>query len=83
MTTVSRVAVQLTRSRNNGQFVNQGLAQHALSLLTRLFWYGRIEHHGAFLNLAENRVQPIPINPAVWRRIGRRGRRVVNAARAA
>jgi PRTRC genetic system ThiF family protein len=64
-------------------FVNQVLAHHALSLLARLFWYGRVEHHGAFLNLAENRVQPIPIKPALWRRMRRRGRRVVNAALAA
>src|SRR5882672_4109117 len=40
-------------------FVNQTVAQHALALLTQLFRYGRIEHHGAFVNVRENRVQPL------------------------
>jgi len=62
--------------------VNQVLAYHALALLTSLFRYGRIEHHGAFVNLRENRVQPIQINPDLWRRIRRRGRRLVLAAAA-
>ena len=60
-------------------FVNQVLAYHALALLTRLFRYGRIEHHGAFVNARENRVQPIAINPQLWRRMRRRGRRVTAA----
>jgi PRTRC genetic system ThiF family protein len=63
-------------------FVNQVLAQHALGLLTRLFRYGRIENHGAFVNLAQNRVQPLPINPAVWRKMSRRGRRFLSEAAA-
>ena len=46
-------------------FVNQTLAQHALALLTRLFRYGRIDHHGAFVNVAQNRVQPLPISPTI------------------
>ena len=54
-------------------FVNQVLAYHALALLTRLFRYGRIEHHGAFVNARENRVQPIAIDPQLWRRMRRRG----------
>jgi PRTRC genetic system ThiF family protein len=60
-------------------FVNQVLAYHALALLTRLFRYGRIEHHGAFVNARENRVQPIAINQELWRRMRRRGRRVTAA----
>ena len=60
-------------------FVNQVLAYHALALLTRLFRYGRIEHHGAFVNARESRVQPIAINPELWRRMRRRGRRVTAA----
>jgi PRTRC genetic system ThiF family protein len=63
-------------------FVNQVLAQHALGLLTRLFRCGRIEHHGAFVNLAQNRVQPLPINPAIWRKMSRRGRRFLSEAAA-
>ncbi len=56
-------------------FVNQLLANHALALLTRLFRYGRIEYHGAFVNVRENRIQPIMIDPALWQRLRRRGRR--------
>lgn len=55
-------------------FVNQTLAHHALGLLARLFRYGWIEHHGAFVNLAQDRVQPLPINPTIWRKMRRRGR---------
>jgi PRTRC genetic system ThiF family protein len=57
-------------------FVNQTLAQHALALLTQLFRYGRINHHGAFVNVAQNRAQPLPISPKEWKRINRRGRRL-------
>jgi PRTRC genetic system ThiF family protein len=57
-------------------FVNQLLAYHALALLTQLFRYARIEHHGAFVNVRENRVQPIWINPALWQRLRKRGRRL-------
>jgi len=56
-------------------FVNQTLAQHALALLTRLFRYGRIDHHGAFVSVAQNRVQPLPISLALWNNMRRRGRR--------
>src|SRR6266508_4491662 len=54
-------------------FVNQTLAQHALALLTQLFRYGRIDHHGAFVNVRENRVQPLMMNAALWRGMRRRG----------
>ena len=64
-------------------FVNQALAYHALALLTRLFRYGRIEHHGAFVNIRENRVHPLTINAVAWRKIGRRGRRSLATAEAA
>jgi PRTRC genetic system ThiF family protein len=56
-------------------FVNQTLANHALGLLARLLRYGSIEHHGAFVNLGSNRVQPLLIDPEVWKRIQRRNRR--------
>ena len=61
-------------------FVNQTLANHALGLLARLFRYGAIEHHGAFVNLQSNRVQPLAIDPDVWKRLRRRGRRFVQQA---
>ncbi len=63
-------------------FVNQVLAYHALALLTQLFRYGRITHHGAFVNVRENRVQPIWINPALWQRLRWRGRRLMSASAA-
>ena len=56
-------------------FVNQTLAQHALALLTRLFRYGRIDHHGAFINVAQNHVQPLLISADEWRKMNRRGRK--------
>jgi PRTRC genetic system ThiF family protein len=55
-------------------FVNQVLAYHALALLTQLFRYGRLDHHGAFVNVRQSRVQPILINPALWQKLCRRGR---------
>jgi PRTRC genetic system ThiF family protein len=61
-------------------FVNQTLAQHALALLTRLFRYGRIDHHGAFVNIAQNRVQPLAISPEEWKKMRRRGSRYLGNA---
>ena len=56
-------------------FVNPTLANHALALLARLFRYGSIEHHGAFVNVAGQRVQPLAVDPGVWQRLRRRARR--------
>jgi PRTRC genetic system ThiF family protein len=61
-------------------FVNQVLVYHALALLTQLFRYGRITHHGAFVNVRESYVQPLRINPAVWKRLRRRSRRSLASA---
>jgi PRTRC genetic system ThiF family protein len=61
-------------------FVNQTLANHALGLLARLFRYGAIEHHGAFVNLQSNRVQPLAIDPKIWKRLRRRGRLLIQQA---
>ena len=44
-------------------FVNQTLAYHALALLARLFQYGSTEYHGAFVNVAGSRVQPLLAEP--------------------
>jgi PRTRC genetic system ThiF family protein len=43
-------------------FINQVLANHALSLLGRLF-AGGIDHHGGYVNLATGRCSPIPVPP--------------------
>lgn len=42
-------------------YVNQVLAQHGLALLSQLFRYGEIRHHGGFVNLRDGRVIPIPV----------------------
>src|SRR6185436_5909398 len=47
-------------------FVNQALAYHALALLTRLLLFGRLEHHGAFVNVAASRVQAVMIDACRW-----------------
>lgn len=62
-------------------FTNAALAQHALALLARLFRHGSVDHHGAFVNIANGRVHPIPVNPAAWRRMRRRGRAFTEANR--
>lgn len=56
-------------------FVNPALANHALALLARLFRHGEITHHGAFVNVAGSRVQPIGVDPALWNALRRRGKR--------
>jgi PRTRC genetic system ThiF family protein len=51
-------------------FVNPTLASHALALLTRLFRYGSISYHGAFLGLASiASVQALRIDPKHWQRL--------------
>lgn len=54
-------------------FTNQALAQHALALLARLFRYGKITCHGAFVDVAGARSVPLPVDPKLWRRLRRRG----------
>ncbi len=53
-------------------FINQTVAYHGLALLARLFRYGRLSHHGGFINLSTGRVSPLPVNLAVWQRIAKR-----------
>jgi len=55
-------------------FVNPTLAYHALALLARLFRYGSTEYHGAFVNVAGSRVQPLVAEPQTWRALRLRGR---------
>lgn len=42
-------------------FVNQSVAVHALDILWRMFRYGRIEHHGCFIDQANYTVRPISV----------------------
>jgi PRTRC genetic system ThiF family protein len=51
-------------------FVNPTLASHALALLARLFRYGTISYHGAFVSLSSlSSVQALRIDPKYWRRL--------------
>ncbi len=51
-------------------FVNQAVVTPALQLLWLLFRYGRTSWCGAFVNLATGRMNPIPVDPEAWARIG-------------
>ena len=42
-------------------FINQILANHGLALLSRLFRYGSIEHHGGWINLETGHVRGVPV----------------------
>ena len=70
-------------------FVNQTLAYQALALLAQFFRNGRLTYHGGFINLATGRMSPLPVDPAVWKRISdsklgtKRSTPAVNAARLA
>jgi hypothetical protein len=56
-----------------GPFVNPTLANHALALLTRLFRYGSISYHGAFVSLSSIAgVQALRMDPKYWQRIRKR-----------
>ena len=52
-------------------FVNQTLAYQALAKLARLFRYGRLSHHGGFVNLGNGRTTSLRVDQAVWQRIMR------------
>ena len=52
-------------------FVNQTLAISALSMLTRLFRYGRIPYQGRFWNAESGRMAPLTIDPDQRRRLSR------------
>ena len=56
-------------------FINDTLVTSALALLWRLLRHGEIAHHGAFVDLKTGSVRPLPIDPALWRRLQRQGRR--------
>ena len=54
---------------NQSPFVNQTLAYQALALLAQFFRRGRLNYHGGFINLTTGRMSPLPVDPAVWKRI--------------
>ncbi len=55
-------------------FINQAVVTPALAILWTLFRFGRIAWHGAFVNLRSGRVQPLPVDPEAWARLGYPGR---------
>lgn len=55
-------------------FVNPTIANHALVLLAQLFRNGAITNHGAFVDVAGGRVQPLPVDLRVWRGLRKRAR---------
>jgi PRTRC genetic system ThiF family protein len=53
-----------------GLFVNDAVVTFAGQLLYRLFSQGRLDVHGAVINLDTLRSAPIEVKPEVWRRFG-------------
>jgi PRTRC genetic system ThiF family protein len=61
-------------------FINQTLAASALAMLSQLFRYGKLAHHGAFYNAQTGRMSSLAIDPNQWARTQRRNRRLQRAA---
>jgi len=60
-------------------FVNPTLANHALALLARLFRYGRISYHAAFVSLSGvGGVQTLRVDPKSWQRLRKKNRPTLN-----
>lgn len=56
-------------------FVNPTLANHSLALLARLFRYGTISCHGAFVTLSRvGGVQALRVDPECWQRLRKKPR---------
>ncbi len=51
--------------------VNDFAATTILNLLWQLLRHGTLTYHGAFYSLASGSVRPIPIDPDLWRRLGK------------
>jgi PRTRC genetic system ThiF family protein len=59
-------------------FVNRTVVDHGMNLLWQLFRYGKISHHGVFVNVASHRVTPLPVDPQAWARYGyHAGQRII------
>lgn len=50
-------------------YINQSIAQLVLAMLGRLFRHGELSYHGGFVNIVTGRVNPLPIDRAVWNRL--------------
>jgi hypothetical protein len=49
-------------------FVNQTLASAGLAMVTRLFHYGSLDHHGGFFNAETGGMSAMPVDPDNWAR---------------
>ena len=56
--------------RRQDLFVNQWVATCALEIIWKMFRYGMVKVHGAFINLGSMSVRPLPVSPAVWESMG-------------
>ena len=59
-------------------FINSTLAQHALALLARLFRFGEVSYHGAFVSVATGLSSVLRIDPQCWGRTHRLSKRKPN-----
>ena len=50
-------------------FINQALAYQALGMLAQFFRRGKLAYHGGFINLTTGRMSPLPVDPAMWKRL--------------
>jgi len=57
-------------------FINQALATSSLAMLARLLRYGKIAHHGGFLNAATSKMTGLAVDPELWRKTRRRNRKL-------
>jgi hypothetical protein len=48
-------------------------------MLSQLFRYGKLAHHGGFFNAQTGRMSALPISPELWDRTRRRNRKVLAA----
>ena len=55
-------------------FINQTLASSALTMLARLFRYGKLSHHGGFFNAQSGQMSALPVDPQLWSKTKRRSR---------
>ncbi len=51
-------------------FINPTVADFAMAVLWNLFTQGKIDIHGAFINLRRMMVTPLKVDPAAWTRFG-------------
>lgn len=52
--------------------INRTVADAALSILWKLLREGRLTHHGAFVDVKRQTMQPLPVDPQAWAFLGYR-----------